>query len=1099
MHQPGRAPSTTRRWTGRARAIGRMVGATFIKSVVNMIMAIWGLLTSTYGIMTEFLAITMAHLSGNGGQLQYPDSIGALIDRLIPEEYHDVAEEHVALDHHRHDAQEPLTIGREGQRRCLTETDVIPPPTIGRTFTIVARPSNEEGALLRSRERERALLAALRSAQSRATAYATRARRDSSSSPGSPQHSSTPIEQSAEISSPTELTPSSAREVKTSPVLEPRCKSPSASLNDDNGNCAKVLSLSSQTPQAAAKSQPKRPMTLSDKLKQATMDSETEVRTDKKKRAKILSTKNLRQRLNAIAPLGLPEKPVPTTPSPTLVRAPSPAPPPSPASPPTTPQRSSTTGSETGKSRHSPTTNFVLSLTLMFLVLTSWSEGKEQYDGSRQVTEGQKKNIVFTAFECSVPKLVFDNNTRPEVKAIDLTAVRPCLDPDEDYLKPIEQTVTLVQSHVPLKIQITRCRLLLTAKSQRHGHYSAMFKDRFYGVNEPVIIGSDTCLEARKYMEFTCTSRVCGGGKDSPTVKLKLGKTTTISWDSEGGFDGRDNAIQATFYKDLNGVREKNYARLAQAAQFFLDDTEGFYDAMTGKVWSDKFLFQGEYHRGSAWTIDFGLFAWNVTKDRNRCQDSLARVATEVAEVHRVKPDLRGEGPDHEYDKAMVVIHNDTSHRATGMIIKTSSPECLPDCHKTNIPFLLLCIKKEGVLAAETLPTVESRPSSRIGRLNLNGLSSYSTLTHRLDLYETRRELLADICRLDIRGIQQDLASIVNVNNQYALEDINIGDPIRQVQGRNINSTYSITVRGSVAYLLECTPVAVQLIEIEECTQQIPVVVVGDDHVTFVDAINYHITEVPTIVQCTKSLPVMYRIAGEYFCHSPDHQFCPKGSTPSVLAPATGQARGIRADELPAIGGLTFSTKQLEVIRVERQKLEYGPIANSILASRAITATLDPSTGHAYTMNLGLPLTDIDLERIKMQVASKMFVLVNIFGQAYLHVFGAIVLYTIGSHFLGCAVRMWYVYRVRGCGMWIPKAMFSSVFATGTLPGIILKTVLETTQKVLATAKDDAMPPPQYDQFVDRLELLEEKFKRYKWDRLDEGGNDSDPTTKAIS
>ena len=83
--------------------------------------------------------------------------------------------------------------------------------------------------------------------------------------------------------------------------------------------------------------------------------------------------------------------------------------------------------------------------------------------------------------------------------------------------------------------------------------------------------------------------------------------------------------------------------------------------------------------------------------------------------------------------------------------------------------------------------------------------------------------------------------------------------------------------------------------------------------------------------------------------------------------------------------------------------------------------------------------------------------------------------------------------------MWIPKAMFSSVFATGTLPGIILKTVLETTQKVLATAKDDAMPPPQYDHFVDRLELLEEKFKRYKWDRLDEGGNDSDPTTKAIS
>ena len=712
-----------------------------------------------------------------------------------------------------------------------------------------------------------------------------------------------------------------------------------------------------------------------------------------------------------------------------------------------------TTGRRAGRIPFSGPAVILMTGCLVLTTLCSTSTSATEFDiENREYNPDLATGIHFTAYDCSRPPIPM-NSTKPEVRAIDLTEIAPCPDPEHDYLPPRHQLITIVQTHVPQKIKLYECHGRLTEKYSLHGHYSTMFGDHLLNVHKTIRLSAEVCLELHRSRTFSCPQSACGRGNPSPSVEnIKLAEEATLTWYPYGVVDKEGNVEDGEFYMDRNGVKTLVKGVKESFVSLWIDEHEGQLDRETNRVWSEHLSFRGEYFEKFAWTRAHGTIAWKVKHER-ACDQSMAKLAVENATIYQMKPEKLNSGFTSEWSHSMVIVQNDTTYRATGMVIKSEATgDCLNKCFSTNIPYLLVCVTREGMEEAEPLPWVHERPVNRVGRLNLNGLGTYLHLTAKLDDYEVHKRLSAEICRLDTRSIRADIAAIVNGGSQYNLETLDISDPTRQVMGKDQNETYSIVVKGSVGYFMKCLPIPVELIELPVCTQQAPVRIKDGGAMSFVDPINLHLVEVPTIIECSKSLPVQYRIDDGLFCHTPGHSQCPVKTAPTILRPSSGAARGIRPSDLPALGGLSFNHEQLEIIEREQRRQELGKVAIGNLKIVSADNTLGDD-GHARTIRLGIPFTDADIELVKYQVASKMFVLFEIFGQAYLHCFGLTIILSLISHALGCVVRAYYLYCEYGCGCWMPKAFFASLFSVAFLPALILKTVMETAKDALHDAE----------------------------------------------
>ena len=700
------------------------------------------------------------------------------------------------------------------------------------------------------------------------------------------------------------------------------------------------------------------------------------------------------------------------------------------------------------------------------------------------VTEGEKQEVFFTAYDCVRPPTISPNSSNITVKAIDLTTIRPCPDAKHDYEVPVVETISLVQTHVPIKIKISRCKLTLTRTFTEHGvglAYSAIFGARPLKVSEPVRVLDYTCRQMIENKRFRATGDIIGGGRDGPEIDLTMNDEEYASWYPYGGQDKHGYPQEEPHYAMVNGVKMKLDGTQAAVLSVFIEELEGQLDIGASRVWNEQYAIHGVYEEGFKWSHDFGTFAWDKTKHYDGCVDTMALVAiSENATIYRMKEHLRPDSDRFEYSGAMVVLKNESSHRAVGLVLKATAPGCLPLCMETNIPYMVACVSKAGKESVSMLDKIETRPVNRMVRLNMHGLGTFLELSTRIGDYELGLRMHEEICKLDIRSIRSEIAMMLHFGNQSPLQEF-MDPPDRQVFDDGYEQKYSVSIRGSIAYLLECSPVPVQLVNVPFCVQQIPVIRTdrNDSRLLFVDSITYRLVELPTVIKCTTSLPIMYNINGNYYCHNPQHMFCPSGSDPSVLKPSTGAARGIRLSDLRAIGGLSFNRMQLDVIQKELQVIQYGHQANVIIAGTAIRHSFD-DTKHKGSLRLGIPLSNVDITLLKDIIFSQVFILANLFGHVFTNFFGLLVVASLAVHLLGSLARLYHTYRIEGCGCWLPEAVWSLICSVLTLPFTILRAVAATVDDTLTRARDDAMPPPGFNKFRDKCLLLEQDFKRYR-------------------
>ena len=156
--------------------------------------------------------------------------------------------------------------------------------------------------------------------------------------------------------------------------------------------------------------------------------------------------------------------------------------------------------------QHSPLNLASLPLILALLCssMTTYSmtdaASAQEYDlDKREYDPALKQDLNFTAFNCA------RSHTR-EWKGLDLTEVAPCPDADHDYLRPRDLTVSLVQSHVPISVELSRCELIMSKKIKRH---DGRVDDGLTNLNtlflrKRIGIPGEVCQGMINSLEFVC-------------------------------------------------------------------------------------------------------------------------------------------------------------------------------------------------------------------------------------------------------------------------------------------------------------------------------------------------------------------------------------------------------------------------------------------------------------------------------------------------------------------------------------------------------------------------------------------------------------------
>ena len=696
-----------------------------------------------------------------------------------------------------------------------------------------------------------------------------------------------------------------------------------------------------------------------------------------------------------------------------------------------------------------------LALTITMISFLGMINGQDHGTEKREYDLRKRSGINFTAFDCTQS---YDKKWR----GLDLTEVGNCPDGDTDYLPPETVTVSLVQTHVPIIIKFFQCDIRMSKRATRHdmrlGNSGATGFETIFE-NKRVTVDGPICRAIAITRTFTCTSRLCDGAS-SGRIGIELGIRRGKTWLTRGNYDEALWPETEQFHQDLgDGITKRFNAIEETTLDILIEEHEAFLDLDTGTIWSEKLPFRSKYGLSSVSSDAHGTLAWDTRKNI-KCTDKLAVISTSDASVRKLIESKRPGSRlvnNSEFAGAMVIVRNATSRRAAGIVVSEFRDPCINSCAQTNIPKLVICIDTDVTMLDQVADRANTLTTAL--RINQQSQGTYLEMTSNLNLYDLHRQMQEKLCELDVRTTKQDFAFLLNAKSApYALQGMSTGISEYRVFGEN-QTAYTVAIRGSTGYFTRCKEENVEIVPLSNCTLQIPIIR-ENGRLSFADAINHHIMEYPTWVDCEQGLPVQYRIGDEYFCHTRNsHKPCPVGQTPTILQPSVGAARGIKIEDMPVLGGLTLTAEQIDKVGGLMEQLELGPLIVDDITEKVMHNTRNIDADGKLQTYFGLPLTEMDFQAISYSVAYNMFFLFRWLGDIYLNLFGIFVIFSVLKHVVDTGLRMWFLYRRHGFGPWILRSCWLSVWAAWALPKTILMRAKEAVDDTLEKARNDALPP----------------------------------------
>ena len=685
----------------------------------------------------------------------------------------------------------------------------------------------------------------------------------------------------------------------------------------------------------------------------------------------------------------------------------------------------------------------------------------EFHHGRAEPVSGQ-----FSVYDCEDP--------RTRYTKVDLTTTQPCPDPQTDYAPVYTATVMVLQTDAKSLVDVYTCQAFFSKTVTRCGSatHNYNYGSTRIAVDERLIITPEMCREWTNTSTFVVPTHVLGGRQQ--TFHLNEGLWTHFDYISHGKHDTDGNCGWADW--EYDGVEYTNSyettsirARLRKVTGILNQETGSLMAANLALNFKDESTTDGVE----------GTLVWETS--RRNCTDDISLLYEGPVDIHRLNPDIRRAKAD-EWAGTIIVMENREVKQTGAFIVKPQASSCLPQCRHTHIPGLLVCPDPHRVKDHFVY-----RPGDD-GDIKV--VMAAVTHTRIAGSFESGRKfgkIQQQLCDLSLEGKLHQLSDVAGNANEYALRRLHI--PGVAPRGRKY------LPGGAAGYVASCPEKNATLFAFPNCTMELPIVIQGrpmqvdkeDGHegvkhdVLFADPITRVVQRLPTIVPCSRTLPIRWVIQGIWYCSSPQVTRCDAPTRLGTDMDMTGLSP--EAIDFDPLEGILYSPEQQKENKAYENSLSYRqPILQTIVNNMGKGTSVDGS-GH---ISYGMPFDANQVDELAWQVTGRAFFFVAWFGRYYTVIVGILFLVAVAKLFFGICLRFYMLYTKRGCGIWLLCSLWHTAYLLFGMPWKVARGVYDMAMEEVDKAAAEGLEPCSYDKLNAAVKSLAaglEKQQELTYDR----------------
>ena len=675
---------------------------------------------------------------------------------------------------------------------------------------------------------------------------------------------------------------------------------------------------------------------------------------------------------------------------------------------------------------------------------------QEEYDQKMSDDTTSPISGQFSVYDCEDP--------RTRYTKVDLTTTQPCPDPEQDYDPAYSANIMVLQSDAKSLVDVYSCQAYFSKIVTRCGKMHHNFGSTRIVINERLPITPETCWEWKNTSTFVLPTHTLGGSQQS--FRLSTGTWSHYDYISQGEHDLDGNCDWGKW--SYRGKTYKNSyettivrARLRKITGVLDPETGSLMAAGLSLSFRDKTASDGVE----------GTLVWDV--DRRDCTEDISLLYDGPVSIHRLNKKIRETKTD-PWAGTIAVMENREEKQTGAFIVKPQKSSCLPDCHLTHIPGLLCCLYPHRIKDHFVYQPGE--------RANIKVLMAAVTHTRVAGSFDAGRkfgQIQQQLCDISLEGKLHQLSDIAGNANEYALRRLHI--PGVAPRGRKY------LPGGAAGYVASCPEKNATLFAFPNCTMEIPIVIRGKsaqhDHdkdsqtikhdVYFADPITMVVQRLPTIVPCSRTLPIRWTIQGTWYCSSPQVTRCDSPMRLGTDMDMTGL--GPEQNDFNPLDAILYSEKQQQENKAYENSLSYRqPILQTIVNEMGKGTRVDGS-GH---ITYGMPFNSDQVDALAWQVTGKAFFFVAWFGRYYTVIVGILFLIAVAKLAIGVTLRFYMLYMKRGCGLWLFCSLWHTAYLLFGMPWKVARGVYDHAMEEVDKAANQDLEPCSYDKLNAAVQSL---------------------------
>lgn len=598
---------------------------------------------------------------------------------------------------------------------------------------------------------------------------------------------------------------------------------------------------------------------------------------------------------------------------------------------------------------------------------------------------------------------------------IDLTAPQTCPDPKETYEKPVNRTAQIFQMNTKEVITATQCVVTLSRDVSFCGLGHLTYSTVHPVWMETRQVTPKACLNMKRNRTFKFDGR---------TFKITPETDNRFTYYSHGSVDDHGYCETKDFIRN-NKLYEDAYEHTTLTVR--VANVIGTVDLAYGTVT----FHNGLKERVAAQVLHDGIEGTLVWKEpKPTCTETLSHIYTGTVDIHQAK-----EGTGYN-DLVLVDAKVGDEEIFGGFSLRHPITVCGLQCFATQIDGIVCCVMRP---LDKMLPKTAFKAQHDQLAADLKSQLGFLHVSNRLQTFQKLRELQSSMCLVDRRTLYNKLQALSGAQNGHALIDL-------------LGRGHQVTVAGAVAYVTLCESTNVIRADWPNCTEEIPVQL--GSKVKFADPITLVLQDYPTTRVCNEIAPIRWQIGHSWYCASPKVMPC---EAPQQLNLTINKE--IQMPELDkGIANGIFSRAQRDVFEkflndVPSRKAVVQDSVNRMTDEDGNEGVMDTSG------KFSIAIPEMEVDKLVQAVGVRLSFLFQWFGELGYYIFGCIFLATIMVSVFAAAFRMWQIFQVRGCGLWVFAGLWAATTHLALMPVAAAKKFfnLSQEQQQLIIARIDAV------------------------------------------